>query len=170
MASQSHALSVGLAGPAALCSAGRAAGPRTQCSRNLSNTVWEVPPLQTASPPKLEPCPGPVPRHAQVFPYPGHDLVHLCASQCKQRCMLAAIQSAHTPPRSTTDKGNMSQSWDCPHGQLEPGVQTLTALWDTSHKSVVAFVGQEKVIHNLFVWGLLEIGLASHLLSGQSRP
>lgn len=56
-------LSMGLAGPAALCSAGRAAGPRTQCSRNpAQHRVGSASTLQTTSTPKLKPC--------QVFPYP----------------------------------------------------------------------------------------------------
>lgn len=64
----------------------------------------------------------------------------------------------------------MSQSWDCPHGEPGPGVQALTALWKISHKFDVASVGQKKIIHSLFVWGLLEVELASHLLFSQSRP
>lgn len=56
-------LFMGLAGPAALCSAGRAAGPRTQCSRNpAQHRVGSASTLQTTSTPKLKPC--------QVFPYP----------------------------------------------------------------------------------------------------
>lgn len=50
-------LPVGLAGPAALSSAGRAAWPRTQCS---SNTVQH----SVGSASQAQPC------HAQVFPYP----------------------------------------------------------------------------------------------------
>lgn len=98
MATQSHALSVGLAGPAALCSAGRAAGPRTQCSRKPVQHHVGVPPLcklPSSSLPRSRapPCPGLPMAMTSV------------SSQGKQRCVLAAIQSAHTPPRSTTDKG-----------------------------------------------------------------
>lgn len=118
-------------------------------------------PVFPSSSPAQVPCPA-MPRSSRTLAMTLS--VHLCASQCKQRRMLAAIQSAHTLPKNTTDKGSMSQSWDCPHGEPEPGVQTLTALWEISHKFVVAFVGQEKVIHSLYVWGLLEVGLASHLL------
>lgn len=91
-------------------------------------------PVFPSSSPAQVPCPA-MPRSSRTLAMTLS--VHLCASQCKQRCVLAAIQSAHTLPRNTTDKGSMSQSWDCPHGEPEPGVQTLTALWEISHKSQV---------------------------------
>lgn len=74
-ASQSHALPVGLAGPAALCSAGRAAGSRTHCSRNPVQHCVGSASSANCQFSQAQALPSSVARHAQVFPYPGHDLV-----------------------------------------------------------------------------------------------
>lgn len=77
MASQSHAPPPHSRNP---CGAGRTCcslsaqqggllGPGHSVLETPSNTVWEVSALYI--PPAL---PGPVPRHAQIFPNPGHDL------------------------------------------------------------------------------------------------
>lgn len=107
MASQSHLLPVGLAGPATLA---LQSSPLSREGWLAQDTVFWKHCLYSAKcqPSQAQSWPGPVPSPAQGFPYPPVMTLTVSLPLCQpiqQRCLLVAIQSAHTPLRSTPDKG-----------------------------------------------------------------
>lgn len=105
------------------------------------------------------PCPG--------LPIPPVMTLAVSSPLCQpiqQRCLLAAIQRVHTPPRSTLDKGkHLTKLGLSPQEirTLYPAVamgQPLTACWETVTSLLIhytAFVRGEMAIQNFrlgFYW------------------